>query len=233
MHAKSANSTPIPDDFSPVKSARSPKNDPPRPRKSYELELVQVQLSEVWGLDTDINEFFRQQDFNFGTVTDFKVWSEEAARWSYQVAPMILIRRKNGFDVLGTGRAWGVAKSLFGRDDSIPALVLANVKRVPTDVKFQIVAAELFALSADYRTRPNLPAALLNLWQQLNARGIRSMVGDDVRTFSQGTGYSLKALKPTNPNKSHKNKSDPGSGNIASTPACSFPTEPQASGPDA
>ena len=197
MSAPPENSIQAPISRGAPSKSRSPKSGAPRSTKSYGLELIQVKLSTVLGLDPEISEFFQNQDFNFETVTDFKVWSKEAAKWSYQICPMILAKRRNGFEILGSGRTWRVAQSLFEPEEFVPALVLTGIKKIPTEVKFQVVAAELFALSSEFRTRPSLPAKLLNLWEQLNAKGVQTIAGGGAKAFSRGTGYSLKALKST------------------------------------
>lgn len=212
---------------------RAPKIDAARPGTVPDMTLVQVPLSQILRLDPEIEEFFRAQDFNFETVPDFKVWSKEAARWSYQIAPMILIQRKESFEVLGSGRAWRVAQSVFEPYESVPALVLKDVKRIPTAAKFQIVAAELFGLCADFRTRPNLPAKLLKLWRQMNVKGVDSIVGDDIKDFSRGTGYSLRALKSAQPAVSLTTATDEKPENSARPVDNSAPLQPPPSGSDA
>lgn len=197
------------------------------------MALVQVPLSQILGLDGEIAEFFRQQDFNFETVTDFNIWSSESAWWAYQIAPMVLIKRHRGFDVLGTGRAWRVAQTVFEPGDSVPALVLTDVKRASTDVKFQIVASELFGLCADFRTRPNLPATLLKLWRQMNVKGVDSIVGDDIKAFSRGTGYSLRALKSAKTGVSLTTATDQETENSARPVDNSALPQPLPSGSDA
>jgi hypothetical protein len=219
-------------DARPPRKSRAPKNGAAKPTRGPALALVQVPLSQILGLDPEIAEFFREHDFNFETVTDFNIWSPEAAWWSYQIAPMVLIKRRGGFEVLGTGRAWRVAQSVFQAGNSVPALVLTDVKRASTDVKFQIVAAELFGLCADFRTRPNLPAKLLKLWRQMNVKGVDSIVGDDIKAFSRGTGYSLRALKSAKTGVSMTTATDQETENSARPVDNSAPPQPLPSGSD-
>ncbi len=200
--------------------------------KVHALALVQVRLAQIRGLDPEIAEFFRLHDFNFETVNDFKIWSKESARWSYQIAPMVLIKRNEGFEVLGSGRAWRVAQTVFEPGDSIPALLLTDIKRIPTEVKLQIVAAELFGFCADFRTRPNLPAKLLQLWQQMNAKGVDSIAGKDIKAFSRGTGYSLRALKPAKITESLTTATDQETGNSAQPVINPASVRPSAPGSD-
>jgi hypothetical protein len=220
MTAEPKNLPPGQSDIRPARTPRTPKSGVSRPGNNLALKLIQVPLTQIMGLDPEIAEFFLAQDFNFETVIDFKVWSVEASIWSYQIAPMVLIERKGGFEVLGSGRALRVAQSVFGPADSVPALVLTGVKRISTEVKFQILAAELFGLSAEFRTRPNLPYKLLKLWKQMNAMGVHPIAGTDIKNFSRGTGYSLKALKPAKATESPSTESGKESEN--SPPGCAF-----------
>ncbi len=219
-------------DILPVKKPRAPKSAAARPRKGLDLELIQIRLSQIQGLDPEIAEFFMAENFNFETVTDFKIWSKDAARWSYQIAPMIVIKRKVGFEVLGSGRAWRVAQSVFETGDLVPALLLTDVKRIPTQVKFQIVAAELFGLCADFRTRPNLPSRLLDLWKQMNVKGVNSINGDDIKSFSRGTGYSLRALKSAKKTETPMNDSGQEIKKPILPEVVSTPAQPSATGSD-
>ena len=228
-----AENPPTPSDDRPTRMPRAPKIGAAKPPRGPVLALVQVPLSQILGLDGEIAEFFREQDFNFETMTDFKIWSPESAWWAYQIAPMVLIKRNRGFDVLGTGRAWRVAQSVFQAGDSVPALLLTEVKRASTDVKFQIVAAELFGLCADFRTRPNLPTKLLNLWKQMHRKGIHSIVGDDIKAFSRGTGYSLRALKSAKTGLSLTTATDQETENSARPADVPAPVLPVSSGSDA
>lgn len=225
-------SPPPQSDARPPRKPRAPKSDVAKPSRGPGLALIQVPLSQILGLDSEIADFFREQDFNFETVTDFNIWAAESAWWSYQIAPMVLIKRRGGFEVLGTGRAWRVAQSVFEAGDSVPALLLTEVKRASTDVKFQIVAAELFGLCADFRTRPNLPTKLLNLWKQMNSKGVHSIVGDDIKAFSRGTGYSLRALKSAKVTDSLTTATDQETENSARPVDNSAPPQPLPSGSD-
>lgn len=156
--------------------------------------LIDVALNQINGLDADIEQLFNDLDFSLPAVTDFTSWNSAVARRTYQVAPMVLIQRKKGFDVLGSGRAWRLAQAVYVPTDIVPALVLSEAKRVPVAEKFELLAAELFGLYAVLRTRPNLPSKLMMVWERLNALGIASIQGSDAKAFARGTGFSLMSL---------------------------------------
>ena len=174
----------------------SPKTDPKQPVSGPKLELIEVSLAQIRGLDPDIQLFFGGENFNFQNAVDFKIWSPEAARLAYLMAPMILIKRSDGFDILGSGRSWRIAQSIFQADSNVPALVLAETTRVAVADKLQFAAVELLGLYADFRTRPHLPAKLMNMWSKLNAMGVKSILGSEIKAFSRGTGFSMKSLEP-------------------------------------
>ena len=174
------------------------KVNPKLPAGSYNLELIEVSLDEIRGLDPDVEQFLIKQDFNFQSAVDFKIWAPDAARLAYLIAPMVLIRRASGFDVLGSGRAWRIAQMVFDSNSKkLPALVLRDTKRISAGDKLQFVAVELFSFYADFRTRPHLPRKLLSAWKGLNEAGIQSIVGNDSQAFSRGTGFSLGSLSPS------------------------------------
>jgi len=225
----------------PSSQGKAPSKSKPPPSKSaagrpinhLEVKLQQVRMDQISGLDPDIKQFFDDQNLNFQSLPDVNAWTAEAAWWSYTMAPMVLIQRKDGFDVLGSGRAWRVAQLLFQPDDTVGALVLSGVRRIATQTKLQILAAELFGLSADYRTRPKRPQKLRQLWQALVDKGVHCIVGDDIKDFSRATGYSLRALTSGKaPKKAVKvpeqTASDPGRPDQDATPPI-----PSSSGLDA
>ncbi|MBK7002922.1 MAG: hypothetical protein IPH35_24175 [Rhodoferax sp.] len=174
----------------------------------FKLNLKYVSLRQILGLDKEIGEFFEANDFNFETVIDFEAWSNDAAQWVYMCAPMLLVRRDQGFDVIGTGRTWRVAQQLFADDDAVPTLQFDS-HRLSKQVKLQIVAAELFGLCSEFRTRPHVAARLMQLWQAMNDLQIPSITGSGAKAFARGTGYSLKPLqkskKPNAVNSSTEN----------------------------
>lgn len=176
-------------------------NDSKQLPTSLKLELIEVSLEQIRGLDPDIQQFFSSQDFNFQSAVDFQIWSPEAARLAYLMTPMVLIQRSDGFDVLGSGRSWRIAQAVFETGSVVPALVLTDIKRLPVAEKLLFAAVELLGLFADFRTRPHLPSKLLDIWERLNAAGVKSIIGSDMKAFSRGTGFSLKSLEPTKKSK--------------------------------
>jgi len=158
------------------------------------LELITTPLDQVKGLDADTAELLNKLDFSWPNQVDDKSWSLATARLVYQIAPMVLISRKDGFEVLGSGRAWNLAKKLYGPTDSVPALLLSDKKKIPVADKLQFLAAELLGLSAEYRTRPKLPKRLKDVWNQINASAMNPIQGSDAKAFSRATGFSLKSV---------------------------------------
>lgn len=185
------------------KAARAAKISEPGSRiPALKLALQHVQIDEIKGLDTDIEEFLESEDFSLQTCVDFKAWDEVTAKLIYSMAPMVLIQRKKQYEVLGSGRAWRAAQAIFGSTEPVPALVLTDAKRITRTTKLQFLSAELIGLHAEFRTRPHLPEALLKIWNRLNAEGIESIKGIQPKDFARGTGFTVrKPARDTNAGK--------------------------------
>ena len=157
-------------------------------------ELISLTRSDIRGIDPEIENFLVSVGYETDTSIDLGAWSPETAQLVYSIAPMVVVARKNKFDVIGSGRAWCLAQELFASGQKFPALCL-TAKRIDTRTKLQFVAAEMFGLAAEYRTRRHIPKRLMALWEQLNAQKIPTILGVGSQAFSQGTGYSLESLK--------------------------------------
>ena len=159
------------------------------------LSLIEIEMDQIVGIDTDTAQLLTNLDFIWPDQIDLTSWSTSCAILIYMMAPMCVISRKNGYDVLGSGRSWNLAKKLYRPSDKVPVLLLTGKKRVPVADKLQFLAAEIIGLTSEYRTRPNLPVNLKRIWDDLNAAHVKSIEGIDAKAFSRATGFSLKSLE--------------------------------------
>ena len=111
---------------------------------------------------------------------------------------MVLIARGNGFEYLGSGRAFQLAQEIFVKGESIPALLIKGT-RIKRETKLQVLAADLFGFPALNRTRRFVPRTLYLIWKELGKAGVAAIVGATAKDFSRATGYSVKSLiRPKN-----------------------------------
>lgn len=165
--------------------------------KAYlaDLQLDYVTHNEIIGLDPGIAEFLDQVGFEPDHLLPLEHWDPITAYWTYLTNPMVVTPRKNGYCVLGSGRAWRQAEQLFEANEKFPVLILP-ARRLADELKLRILAADLFGHFAGHRTRPHLPKRMLSIWRAFNARRVPTIYGDDVKAFSRATGYSLSSLTP-------------------------------------
>lgn len=157
------------------------------------LSLISVPLNSITGLDKTVAEMLESEGYETDTALDLDAWDKNCARWIYFASPMIVAARKDGYEVVGTGRAWRLAIDLFETDENVPVMLLPSARLRKAD-KLCIVAAELFGLAAAHRTRRHIPRRMMGLWEKLKAEGVDSILGEGRTAFSRGSGYSLKAL---------------------------------------
>jgi len=158
------------------------------------FSLDDISLADIEGIDLDIKELFDSFNLLLPTCINLKKWDKEIAKMTYRMAPMILIKRKKGYEVLGSGRAFQLAHELYEKSDKVPALVLNNFTHISLDTKLQIVASELFGLYSEYRTRPHFAENLKCIWEHLNKKGVCTIQGKTAKDFANGTGFSVKSV---------------------------------------
>lgn len=169
------------------------------------IEYLTVPFKEVTGLDPEIAAFMMEHwsvaDIGFSLPHHDRC----ALELTYAMNPMLLVRRKQGYYVLGSGRALWLAQQLFRPDDAVPALCLKS-ERVRFEQKLQILSADLITYNAIARTRPHLARRLFALHQALANHGCTAVHETDPETgaqraaghecFAIATGFSLDAIRP-------------------------------------
>ena len=169
------------------------------------MEHITLPFAEILGLDADLAAFMEQHwvvpDFGFAVRHHDRALLELA----YAMNPMTVIRRKEGYDVLGAGRAYWLAQQLYGPEDAVVVLRIKS-GRLRKAQKLQILAADLIIHHALARTRPHLPHQLYCLHQAIAEAGFIAIAETDPKTktygpasakrFAIATGYSLDAVLP-------------------------------------
>lgn len=161
-------------------------------------ELVLVRLAQIFGQEKESKAFLRKCEYETDTALDAESWNRETLQFLYLLSPMVLIARGNGFEYLGSGRAFQLAQEIFVKGESIPALLIKGT-RIKRETKLQVLAADLFGFPALNRTRRFVPRTLYLIWKELGKAGVAAIVGATAKDFSRATGYSVKSLiRPKN-----------------------------------
>ncbi|AVR87159.1 hypothetical protein [Thauera aromatica] len=169
------------------------------------MEHITIPFAEVLGLDADLAAFMAQHwavpDYGFAV----RHHDQTMLNFAYAMSPMMVIRRKDGYDVLGVGRAYWLAQQLYGPEDSVVVLRIKS-GRLRKEQKLQILAADLIIHHALARTRPHLAHQLYCLHQAIAEAGFIAIAETDPKTktcgpasakrFAVATGYSLDAVLP-------------------------------------
>lgn len=151
-----------------------------------QIEHINISLSQVLGFDHEIFEFMEQHwtipDFGFST----RHHNQTMLRLAYIMNPMVVIERKDGYYVIGEGRAYWLAQQLYQPDDLVLALLIKS-GRLRKQQKLQILAADLIIYHALARTRPHLPHQLYYLCAAIAESGFIAIDGIDPETTSACT----------------------------------------------
>jgi hypothetical protein len=142
----------------------------------FSVELAMIELGSIVGQDDDTQDFLATQGFVPDLTIEYAAWNPETLNFLYLSAPMVLIARADGYNYLGSGRAYALAQELYAPTDKVPALLI-GAKRINRQTKLQYLAGELFGLHSAYRTRRHLPTRLYAIWNQLLAEAVPVIPG--------------------------------------------------------
>lgn len=144
-------------------------------------------------MDSDVQELLER----WGVIPDNPIhrtaWQRESLRGLCRISPMVAIKRKDGFHVLGSGRLLRLAQEVFVGDEELPILKV-TATRVARQVKLDFLAIELFGYAALYRSRQEMPSHLFKLWRMLEAEGVFPITDRKAKAFALATGFSQASI---------------------------------------
>lgn len=169
------------------------------------VEHVTIRFSEILGPDADLDALLDGQwavsDFGF-PINDH---DRAMLKFAYTMNPMVVIRRRDGYDVLGAGRAYWLAQQLYQAEDDITVLRVTS-GRLRKEQKLLVLAADLVVPHTLARTRPHLAHQLYLLHQAISQAGFTPITESEPKSgvripasaqgFAVATGYSLDAVLP-------------------------------------
>jgi len=158
------------------------------------FEFTDVQLGEIQAEKATADLLTK---FNYETDTSLEssCWNPITLKYYLHLAPIIVVKRQAGYACLGSGRALRLAQEIYQPTDLVPVLCIKS-NRVSLEDKFQILAADVFAMHSFCRTRRHVARQLQAIWLELKQAGIETIKGTSASDFSAATGYSSKALTP-------------------------------------
>lgn len=158
-----------------------------------DVELIHLSLSHVIGMEVDTAEWLTAHDHETDFVINADAWNPAVLKLLYLQTPMLLMKRTKGYYCLGSGRAYRLAQELFSPDDEVTALLVKS-KRLGTEVKLQILAADLLGFAMLHRTRRRQRQAHFRIWNELTESGVAAFRGQGIEDFIRATGYSRRDL---------------------------------------
>jgi hypothetical protein len=157
-----------------------------------EIELLRIPRAQILGPEKETADFLSEAGFipDVDWVPD--AWDGGTRSYLFLWYSVVVVKRKLGFAVLGTGRMLHWAEEIHGQDFELPVIVVKG--RISREVKLRLLAAELFGIHALGRTRQHLPKRMFALWRLFQAEGIETIRGNLPVDFALGLGYSLTAI---------------------------------------
>lgn len=169
------------------------------------MERISVAFEEVQGLDAELAAFLAEHWSVSDHGIQVRYHDHTMLEMAYAINPMVVVQRKDRYDVLGSGRALWLAQQLYQPEDSITVLRIAG-SRLRKAQKLQILAADLLIHHALTRTRPHLPHKLFSLHQAIAEAGFVAIADPkptdgghkaaNAKVFAIATGYSEDAVLP-------------------------------------
>jgi hypothetical protein len=166
-----------------------------------DTEVRKVLLSEVDGIDEEIEEFLRENDISSDVWIRLESWSPEMRRSALMHTHLVLWAKRGRLVALGTGKSLTLAGRLARHDDALPATIV-QAKSLSLQQKLVYVAHELLFLPALHRTPAGYSATATALATALTKAGVATLKRPTLRDFVNATGLSMAALKrhwPANP----------------------------------
>lgn len=159
-----------------------------------ETEVRKVLLSEIDGVDEDIEEFLRENDISSDVWVRLEYWSPEMRRCALMHTHLVLWAKRGRLVALGTGKSLTLARRLARHDDVLAATVV-QAKSLSLQQKLVYVAHELLFLPALHRTPAGYSETATALATALTKAGVATLNRPTLRDFVNATGLSMAALK--------------------------------------
>ncbi len=166
-----------------------------------DTEVRKVLLSEIDGIDEEIDEFLRENDISSDVWIRLESWSQEMRRCALMHIHLVLWTKRGRLVLLGTGKSLTLARRLARHDDALPATIV-QAKSLSLQQKLVYVAHELLFLPALHRTSAGYSATATALATALTEARVSTLNRPTLRDFMNATGMSMAALKPHWPAKS-------------------------------
>ena len=166
-------------------------------------EVRAVKLSDISGVDDEIEEFLRQHDILTEVSIQADRWTQALQDWTVQNLHLMLWVCKGRLVHLGSGRALTLARRLARHDQTLPATIITS-KTLSREDKLLAQAHEELIMSAFHRPGPGHPASMVKLHDALIQAGIGLLKRPGIRELSSATGVSHVALKKHWPEKATK-----------------------------
>lgn len=166
-------------------------------------EVRAVKLSEINGVDDEIEEFLRQHDILTEVSIQADLWTKALQDWTVQNLHLMLWVCKGRLVHLGSGRALTLARRLARHDQTLPATIITS-KTLSREDKLLALAHEELIMSAFHRPGPGHAASMVKLHDALTQAGIGLLKRPGIRELSSATGVSHVALKKHWPEKAAK-----------------------------
>lgn len=162
--------------------------------KKLEFSIEKIQLDKIIGAEPFTSNFLAQLDYETDLSIDLTDWKPSVAAIACLQSVFFLVKRKENYLYLGSGRMLALQRQLHDPHDEVHAFVF-NSSRVATEIKLDILAAELLLVPAIFRTRRLAPQKMMGLWENLMIAGAAPIRGGSARSFARATGFSHNSLK--------------------------------------
>lgn len=159
-----------------------------------DTEVRKVLLSEIDGIDEEIDEFLREHDISSDVWIRLESWSPDMRRSALMHTHLVLWSKRGRLVALGTGKSLTLARRLARHDDALPATIV-QAKSLSLQQKLVYVAHELLFLPALHRTPAGYSAMATALATALTKAGVATLNRPTLRDFANATGMSMAALK--------------------------------------
>ena len=159
------------------------------------LQIIKVRLGDIQQQDSFCQDFLASQDYESDHSRAIEMWAPEILEISALTSPPIIVKRKSGFQYLGSGLKLHLLQQIFDPDTELFALLYLP-KTNSKKLKLDILASELLHAPSIFRTTRWRPRRNMALWGAIKREGGVPIQGNSARAFAHATGYSYNALVP-------------------------------------
>jgi hypothetical protein len=159
------------------------------------LQIIKVRLGDIQQQDSFCRDFLASQDYESDHSRAQEMWSPEILEISALTSPPIIVKRKSGYQHLGSGLKLHLLQQIYDPDTEVFALLYLP-KTISNKFKLGILASELLHAPSIYRTKRWRPRRNMVLWGAIVQEGGAPIFGEGARAFAHATGYSYNALVP-------------------------------------